>query len=65
MFPVVIEAAERRKRESGDEGEEENSVYDSANNHHAVFQRKVEVATKTVKPNIPNEIIDFQTTSGT
>ena len=57
----MIEKADRRKRETGED--EESSVYDSANNHHAVFLRQVEVATKTVKPTIPAEIADFQSAS--
>lgn len=62
VFPVMIEKGERRrKRGTMSEKEEENRVYDSAKNHHALFRKSIELVTSFGKPSSPHfKIFDYQ-----
>lgn len=57
VYPVMIEEQDRQKRDN----------FDSANNHHAVFRRSVEVPTKLFNPIAPyadEDSTEIESTSG-
>ena len=56
ILPIVIQS-DRRKRNVEDE--KEAHVYDSENNHHAIFKRSIKANTMT------NDVIDYMIVDGT
>ena len=55
ILPIVIQS-DRKKRNVEDE--KEAHVYDSENNHHAVFKRSLNTNTET------NDVIDYMVVDG-
>ena len=55
ILPIVIQS-DRKKRNVEDE--KETHVYDSENNHHAVFKRSLNTNTET------NDVIDYMVVDG-